>query len=320
MASWRTFATTTDLPRFAAPRAAHGSAARRERARESVRDRAPRRRLDRDRHRLRRRLDARQPAGLGGRAARRGRPRAVGGARRAPRGAAASSSASPTRASSARAARPTSSSSTATPSRTRPRCGASGTSPGRADREPPRLIRPVPGPIRPVGGRARASSSVHRGCGRSWRRSGGARRWVRRRAAGHYLVIGRRCGGHRSDRKETPTMFAQTPVLRRRRRRRLPRTAPRARRAARHARGRRERRVRLTEPPSPLPSANPARPAGFVRSPSRSAGRGRQREVQGLARREDAGRHVGRELGERGLEVVARVLERLRRQAAHPAG
>ena len=63
------------------------------------RDRPPRRRLDRHRHGLRRRLDPGEPARLGGRAAGRGRPRRRGRRWAARRGAAASCWPSPTRAS-----------------------------------------------------------------------------------------------------------------------------------------------------------------------------------------------------------------------------
>ena len=81
--SWRSFASTTTLPRFAEPAGRARIAARAERAHESVRLAAARRRADRGRHRLRRRLDPGQPAGLGGRVP--GRPPAWSRGRRWPR-------------------------------------------------------------------------------------------------------------------------------------------------------------------------------------------------------------------------------------------
>ena len=95
-------------------------------------------------------------------------PRAVGGAGLRRPGGAASCWASPTRASSARAARPTSPWSTATRCPTRPRCGGSGTSRGRADR--------------PAAAARRAARHRHPSIavsGRSWPRGRGARPWVR---------------------------------------------------------------------------------------------------------------------------------------------
>ena len=81
LASWQTFGRTTTLPRFASGDGS-GEGRGTPRGRAGVGEAGPSRGgLHRHRDRLRRRLHPRQPAGLGGRAARRGRARAVGGAR-----------------------------------------------------------------------------------------------------------------------------------------------------------------------------------------------------------------------------------------------
>ena len=92
LASWRTFGRTTTIPRFASDEGRAKVEARRERAIEQRPHRPRGRRVDLDGDGLRRRLHAREPAGLGGRAAGGGRPGAVGGPgvgdvarRRAPR-------------------------------------------------------------------------------------------------------------------------------------------------------------------------------------------------------------------------------------------
>ena len=130
--SWRTFARTTTLPAVRrARRPLTDSRAPRTGARERAAGR-PRRRAHRGRHGLRRRLDAGQPAGLGGAVP--GRGRASNRGRRWPRppATAARSCGEPDAGRAARGrARPTSSSSTATRCRIRPRCGGSGSSPER---------------------------------------------------------------------------------------------------------------------------------------------------------------------------------------------
>ena len=134
--SWLSFGATTTLPRFASGDGQKTILDRRERAIESLRLAKAAGVASRERHGLRRRLAPGEPARLGGRVAGRGRVRAVGGRWRPRRGAAASCSTSPPPARSPRAGPPTSSSSTATRCPTRPPCGGSGGSPGRADQRP----------------------------------------------------------------------------------------------------------------------------------------------------------------------------------------